>query len=175
MTDVPDSEKHLFIVSYDDDSERKRVEYLFKNWDEGEVEHPDGLVRVTSGVDHDELYEQLVTKVPADQIESYRLSSVDTELEPESITVERTIQAPQAPVESFLNYVLSKRKAVLQSADRNEYEVYSKKGRADVRYSLSGGDEETTVRVRIDGYPPAPSFLSDFFREELDEFSASQQ
>jgi hypothetical protein len=173
--DEADDETYLFVVSYDDDAERKRAEYLFNNWSEGKIERPEGLVRIVSGTDHDELYEQLITKVPEEQVASYAIESIEPDVEPETVRVERTIHAPRQAVESFLDYVFSKRKAVLQSADRNEYDVYTKKGRAEVRYSLDETDGATTVRVRIEGYPPAPAFLADFFGDELDEFSASQR
>jgi len=174
MKSISESNSHLFVVSYESDAERKRVEYLYNNWDNGEIIHPDGLIRITEGVDHDELYQQLATKVPEEQIDSYRLKDTAPEVAPESLTIHKEIQAPQESVESFISYVLSKRKAVLQSSDRNEYEVYSKKGRADVRYTLSTDASTTTVRFYIEGYPPVPSFIAEFFRNELDEFSASQ-
>jgi len=64
---------------------------------------------------------------------------------------------------------------VLQSASRNEYEMYTKKGRADVSYTLRESDSGTvTVGVRVTGVPPAPSFLADFFETELSEYAASQ-
>lgn len=168
-------DEYLFVVDYEDETERKRVEYLFNNWDEGDIARPEGVTRVAAGVDHDELYRQLLNKVPDDQVDAYRLSAVDADVSPETVTVERTVTAPRAPVESFLEYVLSKRKAVLQSEARNEYELYSKKGRAEIRYTLDSDGTETSVRLQITGYQPAPSFLGDFFGEELDEFSASQQ
>lgn len=174
MTQSPDTQ-YLFVVDYEDETERKRVEYLFNNWDEGKIARPDGVTRVAAGVDHDELYQQLLTKVPEDRVDTYELSTVDADVSPETVTVERTVTAPRAPVESFLEYVLSKRKAVLQSEARNEYELYTKKGRAEVRYTLESDGIETSVRLRITGYQPAPSFLGEFFGEELDEFSASQQ
>lgn len=168
-------DEYLFVVDYQEETERKRVEYLFNNWDEGDIARPEGVTRVAAGVDHRELYRQLLNKVPEDQVDAYRLSSVDADVSPETVTIERTVTAPRAPVESFLEYVLSKRKAVLQSDARNEYKLYSKKGRAEVRYTLDSDGTGTSVRLRITGYQPAPSFLGDFFAEELDEFSASQQ
>ncbi len=167
--------EYLFIVTYEDDSERKRVEYLFNNWAEGTIEHPDGLVRLAEGVDHEQIYEQLVTKVPEDQISTYAVEPVETDVEPTRLTVEQKIDAPESTVKSFVEYVLSKRKAVLQDSERNEYEVYSKKGRAHLRYTLSESSGETTVRLVIEGYQPAPSFLSNFFEQELTEFAESQQ
>jgi hypothetical protein len=178
MSDRPDTtdddeEAYLYLVEYDDDAERKRVEYLFDSVD-GHAERPEGVIRIVSDVDQRALHEDLLTKVPEDQVTAYRLEPVETDVTPETVVVERTVSAERSPVESFLEYVLSKRKAVLQSASNNEYEIYSKKGRADVSYRLADTDGGTSVTVRIEGYPPAPSFLADFFRSELTDYAESQ-
>jgi hypothetical protein len=172
-TNDNDDPRYLYLVEYDGDAERKRAEYLFNNWDDGEIDRPDGLVRVAEGVAHEELYEQLIAKVPAEQVSVRELQPVETEVEAESVVVEERIEASVDAVETFLEYVLSKRKAVLQSAARNEYEVYSKKGRAEITYDVTDGDP-VSVRVRVDGYPPAPAFIADFFQTELADYAASQ-
>jgi len=173
MTDGDRDRRYLYVVDYEGDAERKRAEYLFKNWDGGAIERPDGLVRVAEDVDHDELYQQLIAKVPADQIEAYELTPTEPDVSTETVVIEESVAASADAVETFLEYVLSKRKAVLQSAARNEYEVYTKKGRAEVSYEI-GDDDPITVRLRIEGYPPAPAFLADFFETELADYAASQ-
>lgn len=170
-----DEDTYLFVVSYDDDAERKRAEYLFNNWEQGEIDAPDGFVRIASDVDHDELYEKLVGKVPPEQVESFKLEPVDADISREQVTIEQSINAPEETVESFVEYILSKKKAVLQSAAHNEYEVYTKKGRAEITYRLTGEDGETAVTIKIEGYPPAPDFLADFFETELTDYAQSQQ
>jgi len=175
-TEHTDGERtYLYVVSYEDDAERKRAEYLFNNWDGGEIRAPDGFVRIAAGVNHEDLYESLVGKIPPEQVEAYRLEPAETDIEQERHTVEQTINAPQDAVESFVEYILSKKKAVLQSAARNEYEVYTKKGRAEVSYRLTDADGETAVRFTIEGYPPAPAFLADYFETELTDYAHSQQ
>jgi hypothetical protein len=165
--------RYLYVVEYEEDAERKRAEYLFKNWDEGSIDRPDGLVRIVEGVAHEELYEQLIAKVPAEQVTSYELEPIEADVEVETVVVEETVDASVDAVEAFLEYILSKRKAVLQSASRNEYEVYSKKGRAEVSYDVTDG-ERVAVRIRVDGYPPAPAFIAEFFETELADYAASQ-
>jgi hypothetical protein len=166
--------RYLYIVDYEEDAERKRAEYLFNNWEKGSIDRPSGLVRIAEGVKRDELYERLVGKVPEDQVDIHRLQPVDTDVEPDSVTVEQRIDASVDAVETFLDYILSKKKAVLQSAARNEYEVYTKKGRAEVSYTLSEADDQIIVQVNINGYPPAPSFLAEFFETELIDYATSQ-
>jgi hypothetical protein len=168
-----DDARYLYVVEYDGDAERKRAEYLFNNWEEGTIERPEGLVRIAEGIAHDELHEQLVAKVPAEQVTVHELEPIETDVEAESVVVEESIEASVDAVETFLEYILSKRKAVLQSAARNEYEVYSKKGRAEVSYEVVDGDP-VTVRIRVNGYPPAPAFIAEFFETELADYAASQ-
>jgi hypothetical protein len=170
-----DDERYLYTVQYDGEAERKRVEYLFNNWDDGQIDTPSGLVRTAENIDHEELYEQIATKVPEDQIEVHRLQSATPDVESETIKIQQEVEASIDAVEGFLDYMLSKKKAVLQSASRNEYEMYTKKGRADVSYTLRESDGGTvTVGVRVTGVPPAPSFLADFFETELSEYATSQ-
>lgn len=175
-TDPPidDDAEYLFVVDYEDDAERKRVEYLFNNWEDGEISKPSGLVRVGRSVSHDELYENLVAKVPEEQVQSYRLEPVDTDVTPETLTVKQSVAAPADAVETFVEYMFSKKKAVLQSPSHNEYEVYTKKGRADVTYQLDTDGRTTDVTVTITGHAPAPEFLADFFETELEAYANSQ-
>jgi len=174
MSKETDKDQYLYIVDYEEDAERKRAEYLFNNWEDGSIERPSGLVRIAEGVDRDKLYERLVGKVPEKQVDIYRLQPVDTDVEQKNAIVEQRIDASVDAVETFLDYVLSKKKAVIQSAARNEYEVYTKKGRAEVSYTLNEADNQIIVRININGYPPAPSFLAEFFKTELTDYATSQ-
>jgi len=166
-----DRSTHVYIVEYTDDAERKRVEYLFNNWSGGTIDKPSGLVRITEGIDHEKFYQELVSKVPPEQVASYKLERVDFDVEPDTVVVEQSIDAPVETVEPFVEYVLSKRNAVLQSPGHNEYEVYTKKGRAEITYRLAERGEKTTVTLRISGYEPAPAFLAEFFATELEDYA----
>jgi len=173
--ETPSEDTYIFIISYEDDAERKRAEYLFNNWEDGTIEAPGGFVRIASDVDHDKLYERLASKLPVDQVDSFRLESVEADVDQDRYTVNQTVNAPADTVESFVEYVLSKKKAVLQSAKHNEYEIYTKKGRGEVTYQLTENDGQTTVTMTVEGYPPAPEFLADFFTTELSDYAQSQQ
>lgn len=175
MTTQHSDTKHLFVIQYDDDAERKRAEYLFKNWSDGKITKPDGLVRIADDVDHEELYERLLSKIPEQNISVYDIESVDSDVETTTEVVEQNVHATEDAVETFLEYILSKKKAVLQSATHNEYELYTKKGRADVSYSITASTDGVDVSVRIVGYSPAPNFLAQFFATELAEYANSQQ
>lgn len=165
--------EYLFVVNYDSDAERKRVEYLFDNAN-GEISTLSGLARIAEGIDLEEMYEEIISKVPEDQVEAYRLEPIDVASEPERKTVEKAVNAPADTVEPFVEYMLSKKKAVLQSGARNEYEVYTKKGRAEIAYDVDESGGSTRVEIRIEGYPPAPEFLAEYFETELSDYAESQ-
>lgn len=194
----PDS--HLFVVDYEDDAERKRAEYLFNTWENGEITNPDGLVRIAEDVDANSLHRELLVKFRSSQIEAYGLTERDDPETPEARTIERSIDAPADAIESFLQYLISKKKGT-ERGDR-EYEVYTNKGRADVSYEVTpsenGEDSEdstesedaedtdgsedsqkseesdTEVSVRISGHPPVLDYLTDYVETELGEFAASR-
>lgn len=168
-----DEARYLFVVEYGDDAERKRAEYLFNTWDEGEISRPEGLVRIAEGVDHDGLYGELLTKLRASQIASYRLEPLEAPASAEVVTIERDVAADADAVASFLRYVVSKRKG-RERPDGDSYEVYSKKGRADLRFDLSETDGDTHVEIEVRGHSPALEFLAAYVEDELDAFAASQ-
>lgn len=171
--DPPASDdRYLYVVSYGDDAERKRAEYLFDTWEEGEIRNPDGLVRVAAGVDHEELYRRLLVKFRADQVDAYELSELDPPATPETRTVERTVAAPSDAVRSFLHYLLSKKKG--EETGEGWFEVYTNKGRADVAFDLDESGGETTVAVTVEGHPPALDHLEAYLRRELDAFADGQ-
>ncbi len=165
--------RYLFVVEYGDDAERKRAEYLFNTWDEGEISKPEGLVRIAEGVDHDDLYGELLTKLRASQIASYRLEALEAPASAEAVTIERDVAADADAVASFLRYVVSKRKG-RERPDGESYEVYSKKGRADIRFDFSETGEGTHVEIEVRGHSPALEFLAAYVEDELDAFAASQ-
>lgn len=104
------SDRYLYAVEYESGAERKRVEYLFDNWVDGTVDRPEGLVRVAEGAAHDELYKQLINKVPAERVSAYELESADTSVEPMTVRVSQTIAAPVEAIESFIQYMFSKKR-----------------------------------------------------------------
>ena len=167
-----DADGSLFVVSYENDAERKRAEYLFNTWENGNLYKPEGIVRIAEDIDHEELYEDLLVKFRPEQIDAYALSSLDAPQTPEQHSIERSIAADPNTVRSMLQYLISRKKGT-ETGD-GAYEVYTNKGRADVEMSFSTEDTETTVFVQVQGYPPVIDQLTTYLEEELDEFEASR-
>jgi len=167
-----DADGFLFVVSYEDDAERKRAEYLFNTWEGGNLYKPEGIVRVAEGVDHEDLYEDLLVKFRSEQIDAYALSSLEAPRTPEQRSIERSIAADPDTVRSMLQYLISRKKG--EETGDGMYEVYTNKGRADVEVSLSTEAEETTVVIQVQGHPPVIDQLTTYLEAELDEFEASR-
>lgn len=158
---------HLVIVDYADDAERKRAEYLLDNWDGGTVRSVDGLARLLDDVEVDDLYEELVAKVPKEHIRVYELDAVEGDVSPTKTEIDARLETDIDRVEWAIESLLNKRKAVTEDAEHNVYGVYTKKGRATVEYELDAQDDEVLLHIRISGYGEAPEFLREFFEDEL--------
>lgn len=151
------------------------AEYRFNRREGGNSDQLDGVVWTNSGADNQELCEQLVTKTPINQVRTFGQSGVKTDIAPETVVINETVDVSFNAVETFIGRVLSQREAVLQSAARNGYSVYSKERRTEVNYKLTKTkQEQVSVRVQIVGYPPASSFLAEFFEAELTGYAANQ-
>jgi hypothetical protein len=165
-----DGQTYLFVVNYETDTERKRAEYLLDNQKEGDIQPLEGMSRLASGIDVDELYDELAAKVPEEQISTYEVDRIDTEAtrEQESIHEEFENVDPDR-VTWAMDSILKKRKAVKQGP-RNGTEiwgVYTKKGRAEISYQVRSNNESVELDVTIEGFGDAPGFLEEFIQDEL--------
>jgi hypothetical protein len=161
-----DDAAHLVVVDYHEDTERKRAEYLLDNWDEGRVESVRGLTRIVHDADIDDVYDALVAKVPEDRITTYELTPVNREVSTSDAVLDFGLDTDPQRIEWAMESLLNKRKAV-DEPDENTYAVYSKKGRATVRYEITPRDGGGDLRIEIEGYGEAAEFLRDYFEEEL--------
>lgn len=171
MTDPQsDDQTYLFVVDYETDTERKRAEYLLDNQKEGEIKPIEGMSRLASGVDVDELYDELAAKVPEEQISTYELDRIDTEATRERENIHEEFgNADPERVTWAMDSILNKRKAVKQGPrDGTEiWGVYTKKGRAEISYQVRNKDGGVELDVTIEGFGDAPGFLKEFIEDEL--------
>lgn len=166
MNEPDDS--YLIVVDYKDDAERKRAEYLLDNWDHGTVESLSGLSRIVEDDNIDGLYEELVTKVPENQIDIFGLSDVDTQVAKRQARLDEKFTTSSDKVEWAMEAIMNKRKTIEKDPQRNIYNVYTKKGRSTVEFSITeapGGKVHLTGT--IEGYGEAPEFLKDYILDEI--------
>lgn len=172
MSERTDDGEYLVVVDYEDERERKRAEYLLDNWEDGSVDSVRGMSRIIQNVDIDELYDQLAAKVPEEALSMYKLSRIDTEATRVQETIDETFDGVDMErVEWAMESLMKKRKAVDQGAttdDESLWAVYTKKGRAEIKYDIRQQDNNTVaLHVTIDGFGEAPEFLREFIEEEI--------
>lgn len=170
----PESEtgsKRLYIIEYGSENERKRAEYALKNWEDAEVERPNGTIRIVETEDQSGLMNRLISTVPYDHIRAFDLRDVEVSENVETVSLERTISASREGVETTLEFMLSQRSGALIDPSENKYEV-DEKGPAEVSYKFLDTSEpdRTEIRITIEGAPQTTQHLYNTFREELDQF-----
>jgi len=165
-----DSEKsYLVVVNYEDDAERKRAEYILNNWDGGNISPVQGLSRQVTGVEIDDLYEQIVSKVSEDRVEVYELEPTDAQAKRRTERFEFTFETDRERVEWAMEAIMNKRKRVTEDEGENVYGIYTKKGRATISYTITEiPDGRIQLTGEISGYGEAPEFLREYITEELD-------
>jgi len=166
MNETNDS--YLIVVDYEDDAERKRVEYLLDNWDHGNVQSLSGLSRIVEDDNIDALYEELVTKVPENQIDIFGLSDVDTHVAKQEVRLDEKFATSRDKVEWAMEAIMNKRKTIEKDPKMNIYNVYTKKGRSTVEFSITEMPEgKVHLTGTISGYGEAPGFLKDYILDEI--------
>lgn len=168
-------ENYLYIVKYESDAERKRAEYPFNNLNKENVEKVEGLVRIVQTENEKDLHKDLASRVGEKNVESYKLKDIEVEIQKKSRKVKREIQTSSESIEGFLKYVLSKKNAVLKSSKHNLYHIYTRKGKVKVKYRIKEQKNKVKIIINLEGIPPAPEFLKNFFEEELEEYEVSQK
>lgn len=166
----PSEQTYLFVIDYDADTERKRAEYLLDNWESGHITKIEGMNRLATGVDFDDLYDKLAAKVPEERISTYELTEVDTQATRTQKNIDKTFsEVDSERVEWAMDSILNKRKAVKQESrgGTEVWGIYTKKGRAEISYQIRSTDATVELDITIDGFGEATEFLKEFIEEEL--------
>lgn len=168
MKDSNDA-SYLIVIDYEDDAERKRAEYLLDNWDDGSVDSLQGLSRIATELNIQELYEDLVTKVPQDRITVQELNEVQTEAAQQKSEFDIQFDTNKEKIEWAIEAIMNKRKTIEKNQEENIYGVYSKKGRGTVKFTISDApDDQIQLTGEITGFGDAPVFLKQYILDELD-------
>ncbi len=161
--------KYLVVVSYDDDAERKRVDYLLSKWAErAGVEKPRGMTFIIETDRDREFFEELFSKIegnPAEKVRVFRVAEEWPELRERSVTREYRIPEEEGFVRRFLTYLCSKLGGTFGLDETCE--VYTRKGRGTIKFDLTGVGASTLVRVTVSGYGEVVDYLISRIDEEL--------
>lgn len=161
--------KYFVVVSYDDDAERKRVDYLLSKWAErASVEKPRGMTFIIETDQDKEFFEELFSKIegnPAEKVRVFRVAEEWPELRERSITREYLIPEDEGFVRRFLAYLCSKLGGTFEPDETCE--VYTRKGRGVLHFSLRGTPSGTVVRVTVSGYGEVVEYIISRIDDEL--------
>ncbi|CAI1493609.1 conserved protein of unknown function [Thermococcus nautili] len=162
--------KYFVVVSYDDDAERKRVDYLLSKWAErADVEKPRGMTFIIETEHEKEFFEELFSRIegnPSEKVRIYRVTEEWPALRERSATREYLLAEEEGFVRRFLAYLCSKLGGTF-SPEEGTCEVYTRKGRGVIQFSLRGTPRGTVVRVTVSGYGEVVDYLLSRVDEEL--------
>lgn len=167
---------YVIFVTYDNDAERKRIDYLLDKWSsQATIKKPRGMVFYIETDEPQEFLEELFSRLEGNagkKIEVYSAKRVETRIKAKRRTLEYTIDEEGKVVERFIDYLLSKMNAGYSRSENGSkvYSVYTRKGRATIRVTIEGNGR-TKVTMEIEGYGDAVDFLAERIYEELKLFA----
>lgn len=167
---------YLIIVKYFDEPERKRIEYAIERWGQVmKLGRPDGVPIIIEDESEKvkELLDDLYARTSKDKVKVYNLSEASFEVEEtgKHITVE--LDGDLETVEKFIGIIIAKQNATFKDEilSRKLYEVYTKKGRAEILTHLKAENEKVIVDILIKGYGEAPELVYNKINNELKYFN----
>ncbi len=167
---------YIIFVAYDNDAERKRIDYLLDKWSaQATLKKPRGTVFYIETDDIQEFLEELFSRLEGnagEKVEVYSAKRVKSRIEAKRKTLEYTINEERKVIERFIDYLLSKMNASYSRSENGAkvYSAYTRKGRATIKATISG-DGKTKVRLEIEGYGDVVNFLAERIDEELRLFA----
>lgn len=164
---------YLIVAKYSDDAERKRIEYALERWKSSmEISKPEGITVVAKGDDIGGLLEDLYARISKEKVKVFNLSEASLEVEENEKLINVDLEGEMETIEKFIGFVLAKQKALLKREipSGKLYEVYTKKGRAEISTSLKPINGKIAVKIRVKGYGGATELVSDKITGELEYF-----
>ncbi len=163
---------YLITAKYTSDSERKRIEYILEKWkDRMKIVKPEGIAAIVSGGDIKELLVELYSRTERDNVALYRIEETYLDVAEGEKEIKLKLNENRETAEKLLDFIMARQKAILKmqltEPRQKIYEVYTKKGKAEISMSLRGGNAGVDVVFKISGYGEAVDFLHGRLAEEL--------
>jgi len=163
---------YLVTAKYTTDAERKRIEYAFGKWN-GKlgIAKPEGLVAIVDSDDIEGLVEELYSRSPRENIELYRIEKVHLDVAEVEREMKLRLREKRETVERLVDFIMARQKAVLKLELREPpqkvYEVYTRKGKAEIVVSLQESGGGVSLGLRISGYGEAVELIHRRLEEQL--------
>lgn len=163
---------YLITTKYSSDSERKRIEYVLEKWrDKMDITKPEGITAIIAEGDIDELILDLYSRTEKDNVALYSIERAELDVAKAEKNLKLKLGGKTETVEKLLDFIMARQKAILKielaEPRQKVYEVYTRKGKAEISIGLHGGETGVDLLVRISGYGEAVDFLYRKLAEEL--------
>ena len=147
----------MLIVRYTGEADRKRLEYVLEKYrDRIRVLRPSGAVLLINGDNSDikSFLEDLYSRIPRENIEFYKLSEPNIEIEEKRSSFEVRIGLPPEEVWGAIGLIMARMKGSLISSvsGSREYIIRPRGGYARVRIHVAPHGRGSLVRVFLEGY-----------------------
>ncbi len=168
-----DHSKYLFIVNYEDDAERKRIEYLLEKWQtSAKVSKLKGMSFIIETDEISKFVKELFSKLdPKSSVKSFKIIEKDfsSEIKLNRIILEYLTKESTEVVKKLLEYIFSKNNIRYYSSDgdSSKYFVLTRKGRIDVEVSITHKNSKTLVKLIILGYGDTPEYMAEKLKKDL--------
>ena len=164
---------YLITAKYSNDAQRKRIEYILKQWENKvNIIKPSGITVLVDG-EPDDIVKELMSKTGEDNVSVFKLGETTIDIEKSKKTIELSFNEDVNVVEKFVGFVMAKRKGILKRESKTprikEYSIYTNKGGGEVSVKLSG-DKETKLSITIEAFEPAASYIHQTIKEDLEYF-----
>jgi hypothetical protein len=162
----------MFIVKYDSDPDRKKIEYIASKYETG-IFRPDGYMLLVNDDIYDEVKEQITMKFPVENVKSFEVH--EEKISPVSVSSNFALRFDKgiSEVKSFISYLLSKRRAIMISSDSmgSSYKISTRKGNLKLDVMVHADFAlGCTVSVILNGSGEAVDMITKEFSEELKIF-----
>lgn len=166
---------YIIFVAYDNDAERKRIDYLLGKWSSrATVKKPKGIVFYIETNDVQEFLEDLFSRVEGnveEKIRVYSAKRIEKRIRAKRRILKYVVPEEKKVVERFIEYLLSKMNAsYFRSENEGKvYSIYTRKGRAGISVIIEGNGR-TEVTFEIESYGDAVDLLAERIDEEFKLF-----
>ena len=166
---------YLIEAHYQDDAERRRIEYLVRKYKE-QVEKASGfLIFIKDDSVIDEFLNELRSKLLEDNISVYQLEDTDLDGVPETRGILMKFDLKPHFVNAFLGYFIEKRQGELMKqlpGYHRWYRIMTRKGKVDLEVLILE-KKKTVLTVNLSGFEPALSIIADELESDLNHFKAA--
>lgn len=164
---------YLITAKYASDPERKRIEYILDKWrSKVNITRPEGITVIVDADEIGDLILELYSRTEKkDNIAFYNMERAEMDVERGERKIRLKLREKKETVEKLLSFIMARQRAILKmelaEPSEKRYEVYSKKGRAEISIGLHESETGVDLSVRISGYGEAVNLLYRKLSDEL--------